>query len=83
MTTIPFGAASAPGLAPSYDEIARCAHDLWSQAGRPAGRDEAIWLEAERRLVMAAAPQSDLTTFILQTLRQPTVGKTGRGMRES
>lgn len=82
MTTTPFGAASAPGLAPGHDEIARCAHELWSQAGRPAGRDEAIWLEAERRL-LAVSPESDLTAVILHTLRQPTAGRSGRSIRES
>jgi hypothetical protein len=35
---------------PSHDDIARCARELWIDAGRPSGRDDAIWLEAERRL---------------------------------
>ena len=65
-------------MIPAHDEIARCAHELWSRAGRPEGQDEAIWLEAERRLVIAVSNECDLTTFILQTLRQPTAGGAGR-----
>lgn len=83
MTTLPFDAPSALVLAPTHDEIARCAYELWSQAGRLEGRDEATWLEAERRLAIAVSNKSDLTTFILQTLRQPAAGKTGRDIRES
>ena len=43
----------APASAPTHDEIAQCARELWTESGRPGGRDEAIWLEAERRLVAA------------------------------
>jgi hypothetical protein len=32
-------------------EIARQAHALWERYGRPAGRDIAIWLEAERQVL--------------------------------
>jgi len=35
---------------PLHDDIAQCAWDLWVKYGRPAGRDLAIWLEAEQRL---------------------------------
>lgn len=38
---------------PSHDDIAQCARELWTESGRPSNRDEAIWLEAERRLVAA------------------------------
>ena len=34
----------------SHEEVARRARELWEQYGRPAGRDEQIWLEAERQL---------------------------------
>lgn len=34
----------------AHAEIARRARELWEQEGRPAGRDEEIWLEAERQL---------------------------------
>lgn len=34
----------------SHDEISRRAAELWRQYGSPEGRDEEIWLEAERQL---------------------------------
>lgn len=34
----------------SHQEISRRAEELWRQYGCPQGRDEAIWLEAERQL---------------------------------
>lgn len=36
---------------PLHDEISTRARELWEKYGRPAGRDEAIWLEAERQLL--------------------------------
>ena len=36
--------------APSRETVAQCAHELWTIAHRPEGRDEDFWLEAERRL---------------------------------
>jgi Protein of unknown function (DUF2934). len=51
---------------PSHDEISRKAKELWETYGRPAGRDEEIWLEAERALQSpasnpAAEPTKDTT----------------------
>jgi len=34
----------------SHAEISRRAEELWRQYGCPQGRDEEIWLEAERQL---------------------------------
>ena len=34
----------------THDEIARRAHELWEQNGRPEGRSEEHWLAAERQL---------------------------------
>ncbi len=34
-----------------HDEIAKRARRLWEEYGKPAGRDEMIWLEAERELL--------------------------------
>lgn len=34
-----------------HDEIAREARCLWERYGKPAGRDEMIWLEAERQVL--------------------------------
>jgi hypothetical protein len=35
---------------PNHDEISRHAEELWRQRGSPQGRDDEIWLEAERNL---------------------------------
>ena len=35
----------------SHDDITQCARELWAQQGCPENRDEAIWLEAESRLL--------------------------------
>lgn len=40
-----------PALPPTHDEIAGRARQLWSDYGQPSGRDEEIWLEAERQLL--------------------------------
>ncbi len=34
----------------SNDEIRLRAHELWEQAGRPRGKEDHFWLEAERQL---------------------------------
>lgn len=34
----------------SHDLVAQCAYHIWQESGRPCGRDEAIWYEAERAL---------------------------------
>ncbi len=40
---------------PTHAEITRRAEKLWQDYGRPAGRDEEIWLEAERTLTAASS----------------------------
>jgi hypothetical protein len=34
----------------SHELVAHCAYQIWNDSGRPSGRDEAIWYEAERAL---------------------------------
>lgn len=55
----PSGPVSAPAPSitrsadrprPTEAEIAQRAHELWQQAGRPVGRDQEHWYEAERQL---------------------------------
>ena len=41
---------------PSHEEIARRAKALWEHYGKPVGRDEEIWLEAEREARRIARP---------------------------
>lgn len=40
---------------PTHDDIARRAHELWVAWGNPDGRDEEIWLLAERQLLTPGA----------------------------
>jgi hypothetical protein len=42
--------STTPPQAISHDQIATLAAALWRQEGSPSGRDEEIWLEAERQL---------------------------------
>jgi len=42
--------ANSSAIASSSDEIGQCAYELWTSIGCPAGRDNAIWLQAEARL---------------------------------
>jgi hypothetical protein len=46
-------------LAPSREEISVEAEVLWRQRGCPSGRDDEIWLEAERQLRHVARIQQD------------------------
>jgi len=34
----------------TQEEIRLRAHELWEKAGKPAGREDQFWLEAERQL---------------------------------
>jgi hypothetical protein len=47
--TINAAPAKAPRN-PSHEEITLRARALWEAKGRPSGRDEEIWLEAEAQL---------------------------------
>lgn len=37
-------------MAETHDQIRIRAHQLWEQAGKPEGREQDFWLEAEREL---------------------------------
>lgn len=43
---------------PTHEEISQKARELWENYGRPAGRDEEIWFEAERALQSPASTPS-------------------------
>lgn len=66
LNPLPVTAATATDSSPSHNEIAQCARELWTESGQPSGRDQAIWFEAERRLISerrtpvkpAAVPQA-------------------------
>lgn len=42
--------ALSNSASPSHDQISQKARALWERYGQPSGRDEEIWLEAERLL---------------------------------
>jgi Protein of unknown function (DUF2934) len=39
----------------TYERIQRRAYELWENEGRPAGREHAHWLQAEREIARARA----------------------------
>lgn len=43
-------AKSEAPFAITHDQIAKRAYELWLEYGRPIGRDQVIWLQAEREL---------------------------------
>jgi hypothetical protein len=43
---------------PAHDQIARRAQKIWLDYGCPHGRDDEVWLEAERQLGAGAAKTS-------------------------
>lgn len=49
------GAAFSNAALPSHGEIAVYAYLIWEREGRPAGRAEQHWLEAEHQLLAARA----------------------------
>lgn len=51
--------AGRPLRAPTHQQIAALAHELWQERGCPEGSDVDIWLEAERQL--NGAPPSPAT----------------------
>jgi|GEM_PF-2189875 Protein of unknown function (DUF2934). len=67
---------------PLHEEIAACARELWRKYGCPVGRDEQIWLEAERQLLgsdsriarVGGAPGSTAADTVNQAAPAPTAG---------
>ncbi|HAI10953.1 MAG TPA: hypothetical protein DCM28_04570 [Phycisphaerales bacterium] len=43
-------APSAAPVAPTFDEVAARAYDIWVRKGRPYGQDHENWKEAEAEL---------------------------------
>ncbi|MEO6873566.1 MAG: DUF2934 domain-containing protein [Opitutaceae bacterium] len=78
--TTSFSSATKSTVAPSHDEIAHDACELWAAAGQPEGRDDEFWLEAEHGL-LAARQEPDVTAVILATLARPVTraNKAGNG----
>lgn len=47
---------------PTPGAIAACAYQLWEKAGRPIGRDQEFWYEAERQLRADASASPSATS---------------------
>jgi hypothetical protein len=52
----------------NHNEIASLAYQLWEQHGRPHGRDQEFWLQAEAQL-LTGKPSSAATTAKRDTAR--------------
>jgi Protein of unknown function (DUF2934) len=46
------------------EEIRIRAHQLWEQAGRPEGREDEFWHQAEKELSQGVTSDEKSTTFI-------------------
>ena len=64
-TTVIKAAAGNPAAKRRIDEmreyIQRRAYELWESEGRPAGRDQAHWLQAEREIARVRGQRAGLT----------------------
>jgi hypothetical protein len=68
---------------PSHDEISTKAREIWESYGRPAGRDEEIWLEAERQLQPQSAQNAPAAATETAPASPPSSGSTARAMPRS
>ena len=63
--TVIKAAAGKPAAKRRIDEmreyIQRRAYELWESEGRPAGRDQAHWLQAEREIARVRGQRAGLT----------------------
>jgi hypothetical protein len=51
---------------PTRMEVVRRAYELWEQAGKPEGRDQEFYLEAERELSSPAASSDEKSETFLE-----------------
>jgi hypothetical protein len=49
---------------PTEEQIKVRAHELWEQAGKPEGRDDEFWRQAELELAQGATPDEKSKTFL-------------------
>jgi hypothetical protein len=62
-------------LTPNEFEVAHLAYAIWEQEGRPHGRDQQHWLEAERLLTtpVTSTRPAGKTTLRLTAQRRPAM----------
>jgi DUF2934 family protein len=65
---------------PTHHDISQRAHQLWLEQGSPAGRDTEIWLEAERQIASAGAPDSGSAPEHQEASRTTTESKGASGL---
>lgn len=49
---------------PTEEQIRVRAHELWEQAGRPEGREDEFWHQAEKELTGGATADEKSQTFL-------------------
>jgi hypothetical protein len=49
---------------PTEEQIRVRAHELWEQAGKPEGREDEFWHQAEKELAQGATSDEKSTTFL-------------------
>ena len=49
---------------PTEEQIKVRAHELWEQAGKPEGREDEFWHQAEKELAQGATSDEKSTTFL-------------------
>lgn len=54
-TSVPVPPAANTHTRPDHQTISARARDIWREKGCPSGRDEEIWLQAERELMGTGA----------------------------
>jgi hypothetical protein len=59
----------------SHDQITERARKIWEDYGRPEGRDEEIWLEAERQLSPPAASTPKIAARAIETPTAPILSE--------
>ena len=60
----------------SRDEVAQRACELWEAAGRPVGRDEEYWLQAEAELLASRRSVRSPVTGASQASAKRKAGRT-------
>jgi hypothetical protein len=59
----------------SHDQITERARKIWEDYGRPGGRDEEIWLEAERQLSASGASTPKVGARAIDTPTAPILSE--------
>ena len=49
---------------PTEEQIRVRAHELWEQAGKPEGREDEFWHQAEKELAQGTTLAEKSTTFL-------------------